>query len=55
MIVAQQEMHLATEHDLFAGVHAVRDQVEGAERFKMHVPAYPAGEEGERESMRRGD
>ena len=48
-------MHLAAEHDLLAGFHAVRDQVESAERLEAHVPAYPGGKESERESVRRRD
>ena len=53
MKVTEQEIHLACEHDLFAGFHAVGDQVEGAERFEAEVLANPAGEEREGKRMRR--
>ena len=30
-MMAEQEMHLAAEHDLFAGLQAIGDEIEGAE------------------------
>ena len=53
VIMAKQEIDLPGEHDLFARLHAVRDQVESAERFEADVLADPAGEEGEGERVRR--
>jgi hypothetical protein len=55
VIVAKQEIDLPGEHDPFARLHAVRDQVESAECFEPEVLTNPAGEEGEGERMRRRD
>ena len=37
VIMAKQEIDLPGEHDLFARLHAVRDQVESAECFEPDV------------------
>src|SRR5829696_3706265 len=55
VIMAKQEIDLPGEHNLFARLHAVRDQVESAECFEARVLADPAGGEGEGERMRRGN
>ena len=55
VMVAEQEVDLPAEHDLLAGLHAVGDQVERAERFEADMLPDPAGKEGERERMRRRD
>jgi hypothetical protein len=44
VMVAEQEIHLPSEHDFFAAFHAVRDQIESAKLLKMQVLSNPVRE-----------
>jgi hypothetical protein len=51
MVVAKQEMHLSAQNDLLAALHAVRNQVQGAESGKIQPGAYPARKERKRKRV----
>lgn len=55
MVMAEQEMDLAGKHDLLARVHALRDQIERAERLETHMLANPDRKEREGERVRGCD
>lgn len=54
MMIAKQEVGLASKHDLFTRLHRVRDQVKGAETLKQRMASDPVREKRERERMRGG-